>query len=329
MARQTSVEADCRIGRYLDTVKAQERFMNSRILIAAMLFAAAAQTRAADRQILLIAGTPSHGPLQHEHNATVWALQKWLNQVPGVRANAQFDGWPENNELLNKADAIFIFCTGGESHMAFTDSAMASLRKAAARGSGLMFFHYGVEPPAKKGHQEMLDWIGGYFELNYSVNPFFQAFFRTIPKHPITRGVKPFSIRDEWYYNMRFRENMKGVSPILTVVPPASSLSRPDGPHEGNPAVRAKAGQPMTVVWAAERPGGGRGAGFTGGHFHMNLLDENFRKVLLNSLLWIAKMEVPRNGVEVKVTCEELLEHIDPKTGPGGAAPPDPCKQPK
>src|SRR6185503_13913497 len=287
------------------------------VLHALILFGAV-QVHAADRQIYLIAGTPSHGPLQHEHNADVWALQKWLNQVPGVHANAQLNGWPEDNQLLDKADAIFIFCTGGESHLAFTDSAMAALHKAAARGAGLMFYHYGVEPPAKKGHQEMLDWIGGYFALNYSVNPIFEADFKTIPQHPITRGVKPFKLRDEWYYNMKFRDNMKGVTPILTMTPPSESLSRPDGPHEGNPDVRAKAGQPMTVVWAAERPDGGRGVGFTGGHYHLNLLDENNRKIILNSLLWIAKVEVPRNGVEVKVTREELDEHLDPKPGQGG-----------
>src|SRR6266404_6144368 len=200
--------------------------MKSRIEIALMLLAGAAMTAAAaDRQIYLIAGKPSHGPLQHEHNAGVWALQKWLNKVPGVHATAQYDGWPEDNAMLDKADAIFIFCTGGQSHIAFADSALTGLRKAAARGAGLMFYHYGVEPPAQKGHQEMLDWVGGYFELNYSVNPVFEADFKTIPKHPITRGVKPFKLRDEWYYNMRFRDNMKGVTPILTMVPPPESLS--------------------------------------------------------------------------------------------------------
>src|SRR5436190_22786481 len=104
--------------------------MKSWTRIALMLFAGAAITAAADRQIYLIAGTPSHGPLQHEHNAAVWALQKWLNKVPGVHATAQYDGWPEDNALLDKADAIFIFCTGGQSHIAFTDFALAGLRKA-------------------------------------------------------------------------------------------------------------------------------------------------------------------------------------------------------
>jgi hypothetical protein len=290
--------------------------MKSRIVLA---FAAAAfSAAAADRQVALVAGTPSHGPLQHEHNAGVWQFQKWLNKVPGVHATAHYNGWPQDASIVDKADAILVFCDGGERHIAFTDAAMESLRKAAARGAGLMFLHYAVEPPAQKGHQEMLDWIGGYFALNYSVNPVFEGDFKTIPRHPITRGVKPFKVRDEWYYNMKFRDNMKGVIPILTMTPPPESLSRPDGPHEGNPDVRAKAGQPMTVVWAVERPDGGRGVGFTGNHYHLNLLDENFRKIVLNSLVWIAKVDVPRNGVEVTVTREELDEHLDPKPGRGG-----------
>src|SRR5258708_1803367 len=119
-----------------------------------------------------------------------------LNRVPGVHATAQHDGWPADNANLEKADAIFIFCTGGEQHIAFTEPAIAALQKAAARGAALMFYHYGVEPPPQRGHKEMLDWIGGFFEINYSVNAVFEADFKTLPNHPITRGVKPFKILD-------------------------------------------------------------------------------------------------------------------------------------
>ena len=77
-----------------------------------------------------------------------------------------------------------------------------------------------VEVPKDKGGPEFLDWIGGYFETFWSVNPHWDADFTSLPNHPITRGVKPFKIRDEWYYHMRFREGMKGVTPILTAVPP-------------------------------------------------------------------------------------------------------------
>ena len=194
-----------------------------------------------------------------------------------------------------------MFCTGGNRHYAFqSPERTAALQKAAARGAGLMFFHYCVEPGAEAGRKEMLDWIGGYFETHYSVNPHWDADFTSLPTHPIARGVKPFKVRDEWYYNMRFREGMKGVTPILTAVPGPDTLTRPDGPHSGNPDVRAKAGKPTVVMWAYERPGGGRGVGFTGGHFHMNFADENFRKLALNALLWSAKVDVPKNGRDVR-----------------------------
>ena len=62
-----------------------------------------------------------------------------------------------------------------------------------------------------------MDSIGGYFEMYHSVNPHWTAKFDSFPDHPITRGVKPFAINDEWYYHMRFRPEMKGVTPILSL----------------------------------------------------------------------------------------------------------------
>ena len=285
--------------------------------LAAMVVTPIAQTPA--RQILLIADKPSHGPLQHEHNAGVWQFQKWLKNVPGVVVTTSYDGWPADGSAIDRADAIFMFCTGGNGHFAYREpERIAALKRAAARGAGLMFYHYCVEPPAESGHAEMLDWIGGYFEINRSVNPVWDAEFKILPNHPIARGVMPFHLRDEWYFNMRFVENTRGVTPLLTAVPTPDTLSRPDGPHEGNPDVRAKAWLPQVVMWAYERPGGGRGVGFTGGHYHVNLGDPNFRKVVLNSLLWIARVEVPANGLDVTVAPDELNEHLDPKVRRGG-----------
>ena len=34
--------------------------------------------------------------------------------------------------------------------------------------------------------------------------------FETFPSHPVTRGVKPFSTRDEWYFNIRFTGDISG-----------------------------------------------------------------------------------------------------------------------
>ena len=58
-------------------------------------------------------------------------------------------------------------------------------------------------------------------------------------------------------------------------------------------------GEPTIFAWLYERPDGGRSAGLTGGHYHANLGNENFRKIVLNTIVWLAKAEVPKNGVEV------------------------------
>ena len=54
---------------------------------------------------------------------------------------------------------------------------------------------------------------------------------------------------------MRFRENMQGVTPVLSAIAPESTLTRPDGPHSGNPHVRASVakGEPQHLGWCVER----------------------------------------------------------------------------
>jgi hypothetical protein len=67
------------------------------------------------------------------------------------------------------------------------------------------------------------------------------------------------------------------------------------------------------LAWAVERPDGGRGFGFTGGHFHKNFGNEDFRKLVLNAIAWTAKLEVPSDGIKSTVTAEELSKNLDPK----------------
>ena len=273
---------------------------------------------AAEKNVLLIAGTPSHGPGQHEHNAGVLLLQKCLAGVPGLTTSVALNGWPKDSVAFNNADAVILFCDGGPRHVALTDDHLGILSKVMGKGVGLGLLHYAVEPTKENGQTEFLGWIGGCFEIHWSVNPHWDASFKQIPKHPVTRGVQPFTIRDEWYFNMRFVDGMKGVTPLLVATPDASTMTRPDDPHAGNPAARAAVarGEAQTVAWAYERPNGGRGFGFTGAHFHANWGNDNFRKLALNAVLWLAKMEVPAKGVASTVTPDDLLANLDPKAAP-------------
>jgi hypothetical protein len=111
---------------------------------------------------------------------------------------------------------------------------------------------------------------------------------------------------------------MKGVTPILTAVPPDKTRGRPGETytHGGNPEVQKHMGEPEHMMWVYERPDGGRGFGFTGAHFHKNWADDNFRKAVLNALLWISKVEVPKDGVQSSVTPEQLAENLEPKEKP-------------
>lgn len=270
---------------------------------------------AAEKKILLIAGRASHGTGAHEFRAGCLLLKQCLDQVPGIKSEVHFNGWPESDKAFEGVDAVFIYADGGAGHPAIRPERLKLLGDLMKKGVGLGCAHYAVEVPKDKGGPEFLEWIGGYFETFWSVNPHWDAEFTKLPEHPITRGVKPFKIRDEWYYHMRFPEGMKGVTPILTALPPDSTRGREgaSSPHGGNPHVQARKGMPEHVMWAIERPDGGRGFGFTGGHFHKNWGDNNFRKVVLNAMLWTAKADVPANGVVSTVTPDQLEQNLDPK----------------
>ena len=286
------------------------------ILPSLLLFAIAGQT-AETKKIVFVAGTPSHAPGDHEHRAGCLLLQKSLAGVPNLQTVVVSNGFPSDASVFEGAAAIVIFADGGGGHPAIQGNNLKTLGKYMDKGAGLVALHYGVEVPKDKGGPEFLDWIGGYFESHWSVNPHWTANFSKLPTHPITRGVKPFAINDEWYFHMRFREGMKGVTPILTAVPPASTMERPDGQHSGNPAAResVKKQEPQHVAWAYDRPNGGRGFGWTGAHHHRNWGDDNFRKLVLNAILWAAKAEVPATGVTSRVTQADLLANLDKKDG--------------
>ena len=288
------------------------------VIFSAILFASAvASANAADKKIVLIAGNPSHGYLEHEYRAGCLLMQRCLAGVPGVNVIVASNDWPKDASVLDGADAVVMFSTGGAGHpLVRQPSRMKAIEAVVAKGAGFGTMHYGVEIPEYQGGQEFLRWQGGYFLTNWSVNPHWTADFTNLPNHEITRGVKPFKIRDEWYYHMKFAD--RGVTPILSAIPPDDTRGKPgaDFSHGGNPEVQKHKGEPETVVWAFERPDGGRGFGFTGVHDHNNWANESFRKVALNAILWIAKVPVPANGVECAVSKDDILQNLDPKDKP-------------
>jgi len=300
------------------------RILAVTIVAAAML--ATLPVRGADKRIVLIAGRPSHPPGMHEFRAGCLLLQKALSGVPGVKVDVYDMGWPakevdgkrvDDSALLEGADAVLIFADGGKGHPALQNERATVIDALEAKGVGLAFGHYGVEVPAGAPGEMMQRWNAGYYETNWSVNPMWKPEFATFPNHPITRGVKPFATHDEWYFNMRWTENAAAKAKItpLLVAKPSDEVRKgpyvsPRGPYDH---IIAAGGRDETMMWAYERPNGGRSFGFTGGHTHTNWGDPNQRKIMLNALLWIAKVDVPKNGVDDKIGEADLTTNLDDK----------------
>jgi len=286
-----------------------------------------AQTAGSKKKVVFIAGKPSHAYGAHEHNAGCLLLAKELQAaVPNIACDVHLNGWPTDEHFADGADCIVMYCDGGVGHM--VNKHLAEVDALAKKGVGIVCIHYGVEVPKGESGAKFLEWIGGYFETDWSVNPHWTAKYDNLPNHAITRGVQPFEINDEWYYHMRFREGMQGITPILVAPPPPESLSRKDGTHSGNPAVRKEVleeKKPQVMAWASERPltagqassGTQRGFGFTGGHDHWNWGDPNFRKLVLNAILWCAHGDVPASGIQSPTVTMKMLEtNMDPKNKP-------------
>lgn len=265
------------------------------------------------KKIVFIAGPDSHGKGEHEHNGGCTLLAKALNDsLPGAEAEVVHNGWPQDESVLDNAAAIVFYLDGGGSdHLELVHA--SKMEQLIAKGTGIVNLHFSLEVDAKAGGERFLKWIGGYFEINWSVNPVWEASFARFPDHAVARGVKPFSILDEWYYHMRFPADMKGLTPILQALPPESTLKQPDGTHSNNPAVREAVitrKEMQTLAWAFDRPDGGRGFGFTGGHMHKNWQNDNFRKLVLNAIAWAAKIDIPASGVPSATPTENELNAL-------------------
>jgi type 1 glutamine amidotransferase len=262
------------------------------------------------KKILLIAGKKSHGPVgngMHDYGWSVQLLKVMLdnsNVKDRVRVEFHLDGWPKNPRTLEDADTIMIISDGRDGnqfeeapHLA-SDERVRFIDKQMKRGCGFLTFHFSTFAP-EKYRDQVLDWCGGYFQWETDGKRQWYSAIQTLETevqlgaadHPISRGLKPFKMREEFYYNIRFKPKDETLKPIWTV--PALKGRDPDG---------------RIVAWARERSDGGRGFGTTAGHFYDNWKHEHFRKMILNAIVWTAKLDVPDGGVEARFYTHEEIQ---------------------
>jgi type 1 glutamine amidotransferase len=263
-------------------------------LLAALLLAAqAAAGPAAPRRIVLIAGPlDSHPRDTHEYERNVSLLKHCIDRSAafrGARAEIHF-GWPADPAVLDAADTILL-TSGGcdrrlEDHPLHVGDRFEQLRRQMKRGCGIVFFHWATFHPVAR-HDDVTEWAGGYFDYESGPPPRrWRSAIETKdwtvalgdPSHPVARGVRPFTLKEEFYFRIRFRDADPRLRHVLLKAP-GDLLEH-------------------SVGWAVERADGGRGFGFTGGHYYANWWKDDFRRLVLNALAWTARLEVPETGVD-------------------------------
>jgi len=116
----------------------------------------------APKRIVLIAGKPSHPPRMHEFNAGVQLLSGCLLEsgLP-IAVDISLNGWPKDESMLDRADAIVFYMDGGGGHEAVQESGrrLNKIDELANKGVGIGCMHYAVEIVPDQAGKEFKKWI--------------------------------------------------------------------------------------------------------------------------------------------------------------------------
>ena len=253
-------------------------------------------------KIVLLAGSTSNKPGQHEYFAGCALLVQWLRNTPGVWPVLVAEGWPKNEAILDGAKAVVVFADGGAKLPFLEQGRWDRMKKLVEKGAGLVLLHQAVDIPEDRA-QELQQWIGGAWQKDIGCRGHWDMEFAEFAKHPSLNGVSAFSAPlDGWLYNLHF---VSGVKPLLAGVVPEKSRTTADArSHEGRPEV---------VAWAYERPSGGRSFAFTGCDLHRNWSVESQRRFVTNGILWSASIDVPKDGANVAMLPTAISSNLDAK----------------
>lgn len=233
------------------------------------------------KRVLVIGHLRDHPYETHEYLVDAEILAKCLRQTPGVDAQVS-NGWPEDPERLAGIDAIVLhvasggdFLLGGR-HRASAEALLDS-------GVGLTAIHWGTGAEADEPGHHYQRRLGGRFATKFSKLEHVELpLAQPNPEHPISRGWRSFPLHDEYYLDLNFEPQAVAIAEV------------------------ERDGKRHPVAWAFERPGGGRSFGCVLGHYHRNFGREEFRRLLVNGILWTAQVEAPEGGAPVAIEEADL-----------------------
>lgn len=234
-------------------------------------------------RVLLIGHQPDHPWGSHMYLHTAGMLANCLKLNGDIQTTVS-DGWPKDADQLTDVDTIVIY-TSPAAELLLDGPHRHQVLELMERGCGLVTIHW-----ASTVRKENLDrlgpaWmnlLGGTWISNVGLSTDTSPLKQLRPEHPICRGWKEYEIHDEFYLNPQISD---AAQPLLQV---------------------STKGQDVVVGWAYERPDGGRSYATTLGHFYENFQREEFRRTIVNGILWTARREVPAEGARVDVTKAEL-----------------------
>lgn len=261
------------------------------------------------KKVIFLAGVKDHGlPGRHEYEKDARLLARCLETSPnlkGISAQVYVGKAPAIAELRGAAAIVINSSSDRDArehhplfpqdpstdHHGYDAETAAYLREVdqlMKNGTGAVVFHYSLWAENWAARQYWLNWLGGLWVQAGSTNPTDQwAVALKSDTHPVLRGVKPWNYRDEIFCRFFLPEDKRRTD-LLVATPSRATVG------------------PQVAAWAFEREDGHRGLAMGGVDFHENMKNEDYRRFLLNAIVWAAHMEVPTGGVESTVT-EEML----------------------
>jgi hypothetical protein len=271
-----------------------------------LAFAGVCQGAFADsKKILFLAGPRDHGfPGRHEYERDLKTLAASLEQsgnVRGITTQLIVGALPRDLDAVRDAAAIVIESssdraenethplfppnpsTNGRSYDEATTAYLKSFDDLIKQNKiGVVIIHYANWAENWRARAYYLDWTGGLWVQAVSKNPV-DEWSMTLEnrKHPVLRGVKPWTYRDEVFCRFFLPKDARRTDLLLA------------SPKED----KFKIG-PQIAAWAYQRDDGGRSFVFGGLDFRDNLAQDNYRRFLLNGIAWAAGVEIPKRGVD-------------------------------
>lgn len=260
----------------------------------------------ARRKIVFLAGPKDHGRInngRHEYEKDLRALAAYLEAAPNLKGMIETKVYvgkaPRDLTEIQDASAFVIESSSDrdvkETHPLFpqepntdrrtydaeTTAWLQQFDSIVKKGAGVAVFHYSTWVEHWVARKYYLQWIGALWVMTGSTNPVAE-WSMTVKneEHPILRGVKPWTYRDEVFCKF-FLPNDTRRTDLLIGTPAKSALG------------------PQVAGWAYNREDGGRGFVMGGVDFHDNLGKvDDYRRFLLNGIVWIAGLDVPQGGVQ-------------------------------